>query len=296
VLRLAIQVQRPSAELVLAELLELVPGGVEERDVDAETVEYALYGDRADLPTDAAIRSAAGDALVTVESSEIADDWEDRWRAFHRPLVLDSRLSVRPPWEPEQGTALDLVIDPGRAFGTGAHATTRLCLEALLELTPPQVPGRPATQPDSEGGPDRAWGAIDLGCGSGVLAIAAAKLGFGPVLALDYDELAVEATRTNAAVNGVADAIAVRRFDLTAEVVPAAPLILANLLAPLLTDWVQKWPTERIFRPEVIVLSGVLTSEADRVCGEFAGKNFEEAHRLTLGEWAASVLRETDTR
>ena len=176
-LRLAVRVRRADAELVLAELLELAPSGVEEVDVDTATVEYAVYGSPGELPELPALQAAAGDALVEVRTTEVADDWADRWREFHKPLVLGERLAVRPPWEPEQGTALDLVIDPGRAFGTGAHATTRLCLELLLEL-----PARGS--------------AIDLGCGSGVLAIAAAMLGHGPVLALDYDQLAVDATRS----------------------------------------------------------------------------------------------------
>ena len=133
---------------------------------------------------------------------------------------------MRPPWEPAAATALDLVIDPGRAFGTGAHATTRLCLELLLELAPGSAApgtGDPAV--------------LDLGCGSGVLAIAAAKLGWGRVLALDYDQLSVDATTENAAVNGVAELIEARRFDLRSEPVPPAPLVLANLLAPLLLAW-----------------------------------------------------------
>jgi ribosomal protein L11 methyltransferase len=298
VLRLAIQVHSDQAEVVLAELLELAPAGVEELDVDAQTVEYAIYGERESLPSDDAIRAAAADALIAISTSEIEDDWADRWREFHKPLVLGTRLSVRPPWEPEQGTELDLVIDPGRAFGTGAHATTRLCLEALLELSGPG-----SLKPQTAGSEQAAGGAsgpapqvVDLGCGSGVLAIAAAKLGWGPILALDYDDLAVDATRANAKVNGVADAIDVRRFDLMDEPVPPAPLVLANLLAPLLTAWVQKMLPERIFRSEVIILSGVLATEADRVCSEFAGRNFCEESRLTLGEWAASVLRDTDTR
>ena len=135
-LRLAVRVRRADAELVLAELLELAPSGVEEVDIDTGTVEYAVYGAPGELPELPDLEAAAGDALVDVSTSEVADDWADRWREFHKPLVLGDRLSVRPPWEPPQATALDLVIDPGRAFGTGAHATTRLCLELLLELEP----------------------------------------------------------------------------------------------------------------------------------------------------------------
>ena len=114
------------------------------------------------------------------------DDWDQRWRSFHKPLVLGDRLSVRPPWEaPPASAAIDLVIDPGQAFGTGAHATTRLCLELMLELAGTDRAGEPPQR-----GPF-----LDLGCGSGVLAIAAARLGFSPVLAVDFDPVAVEAAR-----------------------------------------------------------------------------------------------------
>src|ERR1700734_2371536 len=112
-LRLAVRVRRADAELVLAELLELAPSGVEEIDVDTGTVEYAVYGAPGELPELPDLRAAAGAALIDVSTSEVADDWADRWREFHKPLVLDDRLSVRPPWEPAQATGVDLVIDPG---------------------------------------------------------------------------------------------------------------------------------------------------------------------------------------
>jgi ribosomal protein L11 methyltransferase len=268
VLRLALRVRRADAELVLAELLELAPGGVEEVDIDTGTVEYAVYGSPGELPELPDLRAVAGEALVEVSTSEVADDWADRWREFHKPLVLGDRLAVRPPWEPPQATALDLVIDPGRAFGTGAHATTRLCLELLLDLAP--------------GG-----GAVDLGCGSGVLAIAAVKLGYGPVLALDYDQLAVDATIENSAVNAVAGQIEARRFDLREEPVPAAPLVLANLLRPLLLAWsttiapaAHRW----------IIASGLLEHEADEVSQAFVQHGYLERTRLVSGEWAALLL------
>ncbi len=275
-LRLAVRVRRADAELVLAELLELAPSGVEEIDVDVGTVEYAVYGAPGELPELPDLRAAAGAALIEVSTSEVADDWADRWREFHKPLVLGDRLSVRPPWEPPQGTALDLVIDPGRAFGTGAHATTRLCLELLLDV--PRLDHVPAADTP---------GAIDLGCGSGVLAIAAAKLGWSPVLALDYDQLAVDATRENAEVNGVSALIGTQRFDLRGAQVPRARLVLANLLRPLLLAWSTTIsPTAH----RSIIASGLLATEADEVSGAFARRGYAEARRLEHGEWAALLL------
>ena len=132
-------------------------------------------------------------------------------------MTVGGRVHVRAPWHAPVSVdvaPVEIVIDPAQAFGTGAHATTRLCLELLLALPP--------------GGP-----CVDAGCGSGVLAIAAAKLGWSPVLGIDHDPLAVAATRENAAVNGAA--VDVRRHDLLHDgPVPSAPTVLANLLGPLL--------------------------------------------------------------
>jgi ribosomal protein L11 methyltransferase len=285
VLRLAVRVRRAEAELVLAELLELAPSGVEEVDVDAQTVEYAVYGPTGELPELPDLRAAAGGALVDVRTTEIADDWAERWREFHRPLVLGTRLSVRPPWEPPQGTELDLVIDPGRAFGTGAHATTRLCLELLLEVPTPGggAGGQRAASPGETPG------MIDLGCGSGVLAIAAAKLGWPSVLALDYDPLCTDATRENAAVNGV-ELSGIERFDLREQALPHAPLVLANLLAPLLLFWCGRMDSDPTARPELVIASGLLATEADTVSEAFSQRGYAESRRLERGEWAALLL------
>ncbi len=279
-IRLALRVRRADAELVLADLLELAPSGVEEVDVDAATLEYAIYGAAGELPELPDLRAAAGGALIDVSTTEVADDWAERWREFHRPLVLGRELCVRPPWEPPHPeVALDIVIDPGRAFGTGAHATTRLCLELLLKVSPAVRAG------DRPG-----FAAVDLGCGSGVLAIAAARLGLVPVLALDYDPLSVEATRANAEAGGVTAAIEVRRFDLRRQPVPAAPLVLANLLGPLLRQWCAQLASSRAERPGRVVASGLLATEADLIAAEFAAVGLPESERRVLGEWAALDL------
>ena len=165
-IRLALRVRLEDADVVLAELLELAPSGVEETDLPDGLIEYAVYGAPGELPDLPDVQAAAGGALVEVVTTEVADDWADRWRQFHRPIEIAGRLYVRPPWEPARDDIMDLVIDPGQAFGTGAHHTTRLCLELLAGETVPDAAS--------------AAGVMDLGCGSGVLAIAAAKLGWGP--------------------------------------------------------------------------------------------------------------------
>jgi ribosomal protein L11 methyltransferase len=267
-IRLAVRVRRERAELVLAELLELAPGGVEEVDRPGGVTEYAIYGPPGEVPELPELRAAAGGALVEVVSEEVPDDWAQRWRAYHRPLVLGDELTVRPPWEPAGRTRLDVVIDPGQAFGTGAHATTSLCLERLLELEPGE-------------------GLLDLGCGSGVLAIVAAKLGFSPVLAIDHDPLALAATGQNARVNGVT--LEVRRLDLRHETLPPAPVIVANLLRPLLLDLAARLVPAR--RPRILLAGGLLREEGDEVAAAFLRHGLREVKRCERGEWAVLQLQ-----
>ena len=267
-IRLAIRVDRAHAETVLAELLELAPGGLEERE-DGDAVEYVIYGAPGEVPALPDVRAVAGGALVDVSTSEVPDDWSERWKAYHRPVDVSwrfRRLRVRPPWERPLEDGLDVVIDPGQAFGTGAHHTTRLCLELLLELDPD--------------------GALaDWGCGSGVLAIAAARLGWDPVLACDWEAASVEATRENAVVNGV-PGIAVERLDLRRDEGPWAPVVVANLIRPLLLD-VAGLMTRP---PRTLIVSGLLREEAAEVGEAFARCGLRETARRDGGEWSALRL------
>ena len=270
-IRLALRVRREDAEVALAELLALAPQGVEEVDLGSR-VEYAVYGAPGELPVLPDLEAAVGDALVEVVTTEVADDWAERWRDFHQPIDVGGRLHVRAPWHPAPAAGvLDVVIDPGQAFGTGAHHTTRLCLEALLELP--------------------AWDAVmDVGCGSGVLAIAAARLGFGPVAGIDHERASVAATRENARANGVG--VAVERHDLLRDgPAPVAPTVLANLLRPLLLR-VARDGFARGEVPRTLVASGLLAHEADEVAAAFAdGLGLREVDRRHGGEWAALVLQ-----
>jgi ribosomal protein L11 methyltransferase len=273
-IRLAVRVKREDADVVLAELLELAPGGVEETDLPGGVIEYAVYGAPGELPELPDVQAAAGGALVEVVTTEVADDWADRWRQFHRPIEIAGRLYVRPPWEPARDDLMDLVIDPGQAFGTGAHHTTRLCLELLADEGVP---------------PADVAGVMDLGCGSGVLAIAAAKLGWGPVAGVDHELESVRATAENAQANGVS--VAVERFDLIrGGPAPAAPLVLANLLRPLLLC-VARAGFAAGEAPRTLIASGLLTHEADEIATAFTRHGFHETDRRTSGEWAALLLR-----
>ncbi len=343
VIRLALRVPRESAELVLAELLELAPSGVEEvelpaRDGASDIVEYAIYGSPGELPDLPDLQAAVGGVEVEVSTSEVPNDWSERWKQFHRPVLVESpapsppgvsssfrsmsvfvgSLLIRPPWENEIHIpgAEEIVIDPGQAFGTGAHATTHLCLELLLALAASEPafvasgPARGASGP-ARGASGPARGAVlDVGAGSGVLAIAAAKLGYGPVLALDNERESVAAIQANAAANNVE--VEARRFDLRQEPLPGvvgSPVVLANLLRPLLLDLADSMarlpgppaqdasparggsPAADLRRPRHLIASGLLLEEADEVADAFAEKlSLRERERRQRGEWAALWL------
>lgn len=263
-IRLAVRVARPDAELALAELLVLAPAGVEEVDVSTEVVEYAVYGAPGELPELGELTAAVGGALVEVVSTEVGDDWAERWREFHRPVQIGA-VRLRAPWH-EPGDGPEVVIDPGQAFGTGAHPTTRLCLELLLEQTP--------------------GGALaDLGCGSGVLAIAASKLGWDPVDGYDHERESVAATDENAAVNAVA--VRAHRWDLRDDAIPEAPVVVANLLRPLLLTLAERMTAP----PRTLVASGLLAHEADEIAAAFATRHgLAETDRREAEGWAALLL------
>lgn len=249
----------------MAALIDLTPAAFEQIDGDG-WVEFALYGTPGELPSLPDGEADVGGVRVRVHGAEVPDDWAERWKRFHTPLLVGGTLYVRPPWEEPavRPGVHELVIDPGQAFGTGTHPTTRLCLELLLEVDP-------------------AGSFADLGCGSGVLAIAAYKLGFSPVAALDSDRAAVEATMRNARDNGVA-LDRVGRYDLRHDPPPAADAIAANLMRPLLLQ-VAKLMTER---PSALILSGLLDHEADEVAAAFAPLG--ERRRLSLKGWSALLL------
>lgn len=268
-IRLAVRVRREEAEVALADLLTLAPGGVEETDL-GDRVEYAVYGAPGELPALPAIEAVVGGALVEVVTSTVDDGWADRWRAFHQPVVIGERLHLRPPWAPAREDLVDVVIDPGQAFGTGAHDTTRLCLELLLHLEPR--------------GP-----LMDLGCGSGVLAVAAAKLGFDPVHAIDHDSQSIAATKTNAGANGTT--VQATRFDLLRDgPAPSAPTTMANLLRPLLLNAARTGFAPP--PPQTLIASGLLRTEADEVARAFEERHgFQEEARKETEQWAALLLR-----
>jgi ribosomal protein L11 methyltransferase len=236
------------AEAARALMIELFPAGFEELE-HADAVELVAY-------TDAGGEERLWAAFGEVRSEEVPADWDERWREFHRPVRV-GRLWIGPPWEEQPPDAEAVVVDPGRAFGTGGHATTRLCLQLLADMERGSL--------------------LDIGCGSGVLSIAAARLGFAPVIAVDHDSAALDATARNATANGVE--LDLRRADAFVEPLPATDVAVANIareaverLGPLVDS-------------PALVTSGYLEQDEPLLAG------FRREVRRTEGGWAADLFR-----
>jgi len=213
-------------------LLHIFPEGVEELDGA-----FAVYADEPPVGFD------------VVEVEDVADGWEDAWRGFHHGVQV-GRVWVGPPWEEPPTDAVAVAIEPGRAFGTGAHATTRLCLELLQDLEPTSL--------------------LDVGCGSGVLSVAGAKLGFAPVTATDIDAVALEVTLANAAANGVV-------VDVATELRPARVAVM-NIALDVVERMLPELPVERA------VTSGYLERDEPRVDG------WRRVERRSRDGWAGDLL------
>ena len=228
-------------------MLELFPAGfVEERQ--SETVELAAYTD-----TEGAARLR--DCFGGVRTEPVSPGWADEWKRFHQPVEVGS-LWIGPPWEEPTPGLVPVVIDPGLAFGTGAHPTTQLCLELIQPLERSSL--------------------IDIGSGSGVLAIAAFKLGYEPVVAIDVDEAAVAATRHNAEANGVPVVAAL--LDAAGGALPDARIAVANIDFSTVSELVLPE------RCRTLVTSGYYESDRPGVAG------FAHVDRLVKERWAADLF------
>jgi ribosomal protein L11 methyltransferase len=241
-----VSVPLAGAEQARAIMLELFPEGFEERD-GSDGVELAAY-------TDAHGEERLWSAFGGTRSTDVEEGWEDRWRAFHRPVRIGP-IWVGPPWEEPDADAIPVVIDPGRAFGTGAHATTRLCLELLLDVPRGDL--------------------LDAGCGSGVLAIAASKLGFEPVYAVDLDPQAIEATERNALANGVS--VEARLADATVDPLPPTANAVVNVALDLDSTIAERLVCQSI------VTSGYLAAESPELPG------YRRTDRREAEGWAADL-------
>lgn len=237
---MSVTVPPDRVETARARMLELFPQGFEEID-RGSGLELVGY-------TDAAGEERFLHEFSGARGTDVEQGWEERWREFHRPVRVGP-LWVGPPWETPPPDAVPVVVDPGRAFGTGAHPTTRLCLELLIGLERGSL--------------------LDVGCGSGVLAVAAAALGYAPVVALDHDPAAVEATSANAARNGVS--LEVRLADALAEELPRTDVTVANISLGSVLELGARLTSARV------VTAGYHAGEAPELPGYRATARVEDA-------------------
>jgi ribosomal protein L11 methyltransferase len=243
----SVRVSAAEAEIARAQFLSLVPEGFEELE-GVDVIELATYTDERG---EAQIRAA----FPSVYAAPVDPGWEDGWRAFHHALRVGG-LWIGPPWEAAPEGVPAVVIEPGRAFGTGAHATTRACIELLSTVERGSL--------------------LDAGCGSGVVAIAAARLGFAPVVAVDVDEVAVAVTQENASRNGIS--LEVQSLDVLTDDLPRADVAVANIELAAVEALLARRPGLRT------ITSGYLTHESPKAEG------WRHEKRLELDGWAADLF------
>ncbi len=212
------------------------------------------------------------------------EDWAHSWRRFFKPTKIGSNVVVKPTWEDYTPKAGEMVIelDPGMAFGTGQHATTKLVIDAIQ---------RYATREDLFGARAIAHNALDLGTGSGILAILCAKLGIARTVAVDNDPVACEAAEENVKINGVAEKVQVRCVEID-KIAESFDLIAANILAETLID-MREEIVERLNSKGVLILSGILKQSGADVKREFMKSKLDFVESINDEDWTALIFTKT---
>ena len=256
------------------------------RDIERPLTEMQLFLDETTSPDgaveDAVSRLRAAMEIVGVQAeistSSIADeDWKFAYRRHFKTEAIGRRLLIVPEWELDgardrAGDRMIVTLDPGMAFGTGKHETTRACLEYIDELS--AILPRPSSF-------------LDMGCGSGILSIAAEKLGFSPVKGFDVDQEAVDASLENAEKNDVKVEYVKFALGRGEPAFGAYDLVAANILGPLLIRFADE------IAPYVkrnIVISGILAELYPEVLAAYVSRGFREVSRKTIGEWTTGLL------
>jgi ribosomal protein L11 methyltransferase len=264
---ITIRLRSASIEEALDRLLPLVPGGVRERPGAPGHTELILRG--ADLPPASLLAESIRPVRHEISERSVSDDWRRRRLDDYRPEPIGGRLIVRPVWAPPAGEGqIEIVLSEGGAFGEGTHPTTRTCLEMMLGLSP--------------GG-----SFADLGCGSGVLAILAAMLGWDPVTAVDVDASSVEVARANARRNSAS--ITAEVVDLQAVPAPASDGFAANVPMSIHAILAERWARDGA--PAVGLISGFVPQEAAAVLAVYAGCGLYPSRQVQAQGWVVAELR-----
>jgi ribosomal protein L11 methyltransferase len=265
-------------------LFELFEGGdfilSSHRDIEEPLARMRIYLEDAAMAGEASAALKRALELVgidtPIETGKICDeDWKFSYRRHFKTEFIGERLVIVPQWEKvPECDRLAIILDPGLAFGTGKHETTRACLEYIDEIA------------RRNGGKEASF--LDMGCGSGILSIAAKKLGFNPVCGFDVDQEAVDASFENAVANGVD--VEFMHFGLGSRAEPAfkpADTVVANILGPLLIRFADEIVP---YAKKDLVISGILTELYPEVLSAYESRGFKEVSRKTIGEWTTGLL------
>lgn len=201
-------------------------------------------------------------------------DWANEWKKYYKPTKIGKKIVVKPSWEDYEEQEGDLIIelDPGMAFGTGTHETTSMCIRELENYV------------------DETKTVFDIGCGSGILAIAAAKLGAKEVVGGDLDEVAVKVSKENCEINHVSDQVIVKHGSLFEVVDSKADVIVANIIADIIKI-LAKDVSKFLKKDGVFIASGIILAKIDEVCEALEENGFEIVKVERLGEWSAIVSK-----
>jgi len=213
-------------------------------------------------------------------------DWSEAWKKHYHPILIGERLVIVPAWlENPAPQRIAITLDPGMAFGTGTHPSTQLCLECLEWLLSPCKDDAPKYHTF-----------IDVGCGSGILSIAAVKLGVQHALAVDVDAIAVRSSLENAQVNNVANRIevglgSVEEIHRGLFSFDQADLVVANILAPVILELFEKGLTDLVKPNGALILSGILREQRSEIEDTLKRKGFQQIVCRQQGDWVALLAR-----